>query len=157
WAVSRRPGVAISVDMAEGHEEEGNVRTDSEVHPTSASKTAQCAKIVSEGPVACLVSRPFAPPRTGRLAISVWLKVADAARQPNLRLAVETKVDGRDYYRFATIGQSPEPQQPARPIDAAWRRFIVPFNDLPIESAGQMRVRLDLMGAGQVWADDVQL
>ena len=31
------------------------------------------------------------------------------------------------------------------------------FDDLPLDGLSQMRVRLDLMGAGEVWADDVQL
>jgi hypothetical protein len=89
--------------------------------------------------------------------MSVWLKVADAEHQPVLRLAVEGKLAGREYYRFAVIGQPPAPGQPASPIDTTWQRFIVPFNDLPLEGLAQMHVRLDLMGAGQVWADDIQL
>ena len=31
------------------------------------------------------------------------------------------------------------------------------FDDLPLDGLSQMRVRLDLMGPGEVWADDVQL
>ena len=31
------------------------------------------------------------------------------------------------------------------------------FDDLPLDGLSQMRVRIDLMGAGAVWADDVQL
>ena len=31
------------------------------------------------------------------------------------------------------------------------------FDDLPLDGLSQMRVRLDLMGAGEVWVDDVQL
>ncbi len=146
WNISKRQGISVATDRTQGR-----------LEGDSNAKGAQSAKIISEGPVACLVSRPFAPPRTGRLAISVWLKVADAEHQPNLRLAVEGKLAGRDFYRFAVVGQSPAPGQAASPIDTTWRRFIVPFNDLPLEDMTQMRVRLDLMDAGQVWADDVQL
>ena len=92
--------------------------------------------------------------------MSVWLRVADAARQPNLRLAVEgkpTMSTGRDYYRYAVIGQPPGPGQEAKPIATTWSQYIVQFDDLPLDGLSQMRVRLDLMGAGEVWADDVQL
>ena len=61
------------------------------------------------------------PARTGRITMSVWLRVADAARQPNLRLAVEGKLVGRDYYRYAVIGQPPGPgrRQAASPRPGA--------------------------------------
>jgi hypothetical protein len=147
WAIFKQPGVSVAADPTQGHATEG----------AADGKGAHSVKITSNGPIACLVSRPFVPPRTGRLAMSVWLKVPDAAHQPNLRLAVEAKLAGRPYYRFAPIGQPSVTGQPGWPIDTAWRRFIVPFNDLPCEGAMQMRVRIDLMGAGQVWADDVQL
>ena len=49
------------------------------------------------------------PPSTGRITMSVWLRVADAAHQPNVRLAVEGKLVGRDYYRYAVVGQPPGP------------------------------------------------
>jgi hypothetical protein len=147
WAVSRRLGVSITTDTTQGHVAD----------PGPGLKPAQSARISSDGPVACLVSQPFAPPRTGRITLSVWLRVADASHQPNLRLAVEGKLVGRDYYRYAVIGQPPGPGQDGKPITTAWSQYIVPFDDLPLDGLSQMRVRLDLMGAGEVWADDVQL
>ena len=96
--------------------------------------------------------------------MSVWLRVADASHQPNLRLAVEGKptrqvpwCPGRDYYRYAVIGQPPGPGQEGKPIATTWGQYIVQFDDLPLDGLSQMRVRLDLMGGGEVWADDVQL
>ena len=90
--------------------------------------------------------------------MSVWLRVADAARQPPLRLAVEGKLDGRDYYRFAAVGQSPGREQPAAsPVDRDWGQYIFQVDDLPLEGLSQLRVRFDLMGQGEVWVDDVQL
>jgi hypothetical protein len=142
WQVSKGPGISITTESTPRH---------------AGGNDAQAVKISSDGTVACLVSRPFAPPRTGRLAISVWLKVADAARQPTLRLAVEGTLAGRAYYRYAVVGQPPISGQRGSPIETSWQRFIVPFNDLPPDGMTQLRVRLDLMGAGRVWADDVQL
>ena len=95
WAVTARKGVSIQLDKTQKH------------------GGRQSVKIASTGPVACLVSRPLAVPSTGRLAVSVWLRVADAARQPPLRLALEGKLHGRDYYRFAPVGLTPGAGQPA--------------------------------------------
>jgi hypothetical protein len=89
--------------------------------------------------------------------MSVWLRAGDASRQPNLRLAVEGKLVGRDYYRYAVIGRPPGPGQEGKPLAASWGQYIVQFDDLPLDGLSQMRVRVDLMGAGEVWVDDVQL
>jgi hypothetical protein len=153
WAVSRRLGVSITTDTTQGHVAE----------PAQGPAGAQSARISSEGPIACLVSQPFAPPSTGRITMSVWLRVADVSRQPNLRLAVEGKptmgtwYPGRDYYRYAVIGKSPGAGPGGSPVATTWGQYIVQFDDLPLDGLSQMRVRLDLMGAGEVWADDVQL
>jgi hypothetical protein len=147
WAISKRLGVSITTDTTQGHVAD----------PGLGSKGAQSARISSEGPIACLVSQPFAPPRTGRITMSVWLRVADAAHQPNLRLAVEGKLVGRDYYRYAVIGQPPASGQEAKPVATTWGHYIVPFDDLPLDGLSQMRVRVDLMSSGEVWVDDVQL
>jgi hypothetical protein len=139
WAVSRRLGVTVQLDRSQR-------RAD-----------GQSVRISSDGPVACLVSRWFDPPATGRLSMSVWLRVTDAGAQPPLRLALEGKLDGRDYYRFAAIGQPQGPTQPAIPIAATWRQFIFQVDDLPLEKLSPLHVRFDLMGKGQVWVADVQL
>jgi hypothetical protein len=149
WAVSKRLGVSVTTDTTQGRE--------SDLAAEKGIKPSQSARIFSDGPIACLVSRPFAPPRSGRITMSVWLRVADASRQPALRLAVEGKLVGRDYYRYAPLGRPAEPSQEGKPLAAEWRQFVVPFNDLPLEGLSQMRVRVDLMSAGEVWVDDVQL
>ena len=110
----------------------------------------------SAGPVASLLSRPFAPPSTGRLAISVWLRVADAARQPPLRLALEGKLNGQVFYRCAQVGFGGSGSQ-AEPIYPEWSRYVSQVDDLPLEGLTSLRVRFDLMGPGEVWIDDVQL
>jgi hypothetical protein len=147
WAVSKRLGVSITTDTTQGHSAE----------PSLDAKPAQSARILSEGPIACLVSQPFAPPNTGRITMSVWLRVADASHQPTLRLAVEGKRVGRDYYRYAVIGQPPGAGQDGKLMATTWGQYIVQFDDLPLDGLSQMRVRVDLMGAGEVWVDDVQL
>jgi len=147
WAVSKGQGISITTDTTQGHVAD----------PALGPKGAQSARISSNGPIASLVSQPFAAPRTGRITMSVWLRVTDASRQPVLWLAVQGRLVGRDYYRYASVGQPPRPGQDGKPLTATWSQFIVSFDDLPLDGLSQMRVRLDLMGAGEVWADDVQL
>jgi hypothetical protein len=105
---------------------------------------------------AWLRSDPIPPPATGRLSISVWLKVADIQRQPAIRLAAEWQAEGRSHYRYAALGKSQFGEK-EEPIPAEWKWYIFSVNDLPSEGVSQLRVRLDLMGEGEVWIDDVQL
>ncbi len=97
------------------------------------------------------------PPATGRLSMAVWLRVADANNQPPLRLALEGKLHGREYHRFASVGMSPGTDQPAKPIRTEWTQYVFQLDDLPLEGLTSLRVRFDLMGPGEVWLDDVQL
>ncbi len=138
WAITTRKGISIQLDKTQKHGGQQSVR------------------IASTGPVACLESRPFAAPSTGRLAVSVWLRVADAKKQPPLRVALEGKLHGRDYYKFAEVGLG-ENGTKATAILPAWGQYVVQVNDLPLEGLYQLRVRFDLMGPGEVWVNDVQI
>jgi hypothetical protein len=133
WNVTARKGVTIAIDEKRPH-------------------GGRCAaKIQSTGPIACLISNPITAPTTGRLSIYVWLRVDSTEKQPPLRLAVEGKLAGRDYYRYAQVGQ------PAAALGTQWEQFIFPIDDLPLTGLSPLRVRFDLMGPGEVYVDDVQL
>jgi hypothetical protein len=134
WIASRQPGAAARLDASIRHEGKSSLH------------------LSSGGPVASLASEPFAPPRGGRLMVLAHLKVADESRQPPLRIAVEGVLNGRSYYRPGTVGAGTE-----QPVHAEWTPLFVPFDDLPVEGLTQIRVRFDLMGAGEVWIDDVQV
>ena len=139
WAVTQnRPGVDIRLDAS------------------NAREGAQCVRMQSQGPIGVLVSRPFPVPTTGRLTLAVWLRVADAARQPPLRLALEGEF-GRVPYRFASVGASPGGGHPTVPITSEWGQFVFHVADLPLDAGRQMSVRFDLMGAGEVFIDDVEV
>ncbi len=140
WTTSHRSGTIVQLDTREKHS--GN----------------QSVHMSSNGPVTCLVSRPFSMPNTGRLTMSVWLRVADARHQPPLRLALEAKLQGRDYYRFAPVGSLAASDPQSKSILPEWGRYIVPIGDLPLEGLSSLRIRFDLMeGGGEVWIDDVQI
>jgi hypothetical protein len=139
WSTTQRSDIEIRLDAKQSHGGRQSVR------------------LASAGPVACLASRPFRPPGTGRLAVSVWIRVADGSRQPPLRLAVEGKLLGRDYYRYAPVGLATEENQQVVPLLPSWARYVFQVDDLPLEGLAALRVRFDLMGAGEVWLDDVQV
>jgi len=139
WSVTSREGVAIQLDSSIAH------------------GGKQSAHITSNAPVACLVSRPLPAPTTGRISMSVWLRIADGKVQPPLRLALEGKLNGRDYYRFAPVGRLPDGLPANVALDGQWAQYIFQVDDLPLEGLSSLRARFDLMGPGEVWVDDVQL
>jgi hypothetical protein len=139
WLMTARDGVTIQVD------------------PKSAHGGKQSARISSNGSVACLVSRPMPVPTTGRLSMSVWLRIADGKEQPPLRLAVDGKLNGRDYYRFAPVGRLPDGPPAGVVLGAQWAQYIFQVDDLPLEGLSALRARIDLMGEGEIWVDDVQM
>ena len=139
WIVIGQGDISVELDKAEKHE------------------GRQSVHVASRGPVVCLVSKPLAVPNTGRLAVSVWLRVANPARQPPLRLAIDGKLDGHDYYKFGTVGLSPNSRQSADPILPEWGQYVFQVDDLPLEGLTSLRARFDLMGPGEVWIDDVQV
>lgn len=117
----------------------------------------QSAHLESTQAAGALVSRAFAPSPTGRLAVAVWLRTADAQRQPPLRLAVEGRTADRTLYRFVPFGQGAAGQNDVRPIPTQWAQFVIEVTDLPLDALSAVRVRFELLGPGEVWIDDVQL
>jgi len=111
-------------------------------------------RLASQAQVASLQSHLFPAPASGRLAVSAWLRVDDEQRQPVLRIALEGPEDGRIYYRFAQVGG--DGAEGVR-LTRQFKQFVFPIDDLPLEGLAQMRVRFDLIGAGTVWIDDVEL
>ncbi len=123
---------------------------------TSRHNGTHALRLASQGAAGGVASLPFPAPATGRLSLSVWLRVADPSRQPPLRLTVAGKVGGRDFFRSAWVGHSPElPSVPA--IPAEWTQFYVHVFDLPLENTGYIHLRFELTGPGEVWIDDIQL
>jgi hypothetical protein len=115
--------------------------------------------------VAWVRSKPFAPPRTGRVFVLAWIRTRDAQKQPPLRLAVDGLVNGEPYYRFAPLGTDVDSQtrqatgQPAQPLSEQWseRPYLLPIDDLPASGLSELLVGFDLMGPGEVWIDDVRI
>lgn len=105
-------------------------------------------------------SEPFTVPTTGRIAFSVWLRTKDAARAPTVRLAIEGRYYGQPYYRPRTIGMLPtggaSHQKPAV-LHSTWTKYVIVVDDLPVRGLTDLRVGFDLMSAGQVEIDNLQV
>lgn len=103
--------------------------------------------------LATLRSNPFAAPKTGRISVAVWLRVAGGGPQPPLRIAIEGVEDDREYYRFAAVGGLAG----GRPLTDEWSLYVLQVDDLPAASLESMRVRFDLLGPGSAQIDDVRV
>jgi hypothetical protein len=112
----------------------------------------QSLKLVSRGESVAIASAPFKPPATGRIAVELWLRTADGAR-PSMRLALEASLrDGK----FDPYGLIPGTGGAAAAA-GQWVRYSFPVDDLPSQGLGDMSIRLELLAAGEVWVDDVQV
>jgi hypothetical protein len=87
------------------------------------------------------------------LAVSIWLKVADPADQPQLQLVLGGIAGSRPFHRIAPLGQG----QGVKPIPSQWKQYILPIDDLQPDAPAQLQFGIDLLGPGEVWLDDVQL
>jgi hypothetical protein len=87
----------------------------------------------------------------------MWLRVDDPDKQPALQLAVEGRLNGEIYYRPARLGagdsRSPSPPR----LTSQWAPYLVRIDNLPAAGLSDLRVAIDLMGAGDLWVDDVQI
>ena len=134
WFRSKEKGISVVVDR------------------NQAYAGRQSMQLSSERGPAWIRSEPFAMPKSGRLSMFVYLRIANASKQPEVRLALEAKHHGQPYYRPAPVGNSPETA-----LDTKWARYYVPFDGLPTSGLTELRVGVDLMGPGEVWVDDVQM
>jgi hypothetical protein len=123
---------------------------------TDAQTGTSSLSVETKGKPVWVRSNAFSPSATGRLSVSVWLKTNRPEQQPALRLAIEGNANGSNYYRFGSVG-SLSPNQEVNQIDGQWRKFAVHFDDLPTANISEIRVGFDLMGAGQVSIDNVQV
>ena len=135
WAVSNPENFKVGPDEASG-------------------KSALFFK--SSGENAWIRSNEFDSPETGRLSISVWLRSDQTENQPPLRISVESTSRDAAYYRFGSVGKLAADSK-VNQIGKQWKRFAVHFDDLPTTDQSRLRIGFDLMGAGEIWVDRVEV
>ncbi|HEX4149575.1 MAG TPA: hypothetical protein VHY20_11335, partial [Pirellulales bacterium] len=99
-----------------------------------------------------LTSVAFAPPPTGRLSVSAWLRVADQQPAVPLRIVVQGLGPGQSYIRYASLTEG----STDGPVTDAWTRHVFQVRDLP-EGLSGVSVHFELAAAGEVWIDDVRV
>ncbi|PQO43064.1 hypothetical protein C5Y93_25470 [Blastopirellula marina] len=105
----------------------------------------------SGGGIAWIRSEPIPRPSTGRLFVRAQIRSNRAQLSPPLRISVDGEVNGQDYYQPLSLGAG---QNPA--VEGNWRTFEHAVYDLPSELV-DLKVGFDLMGAGDVSIDEVQV
>jgi hypothetical protein len=110
-------------------------------------KTSFCIR--NSGQFVALESDPFPIPATGQLAMTVFARGEKMGPGSQLCLVFEANADG-DFYRRAA---------PVPALSAIWERapFAILVPDLPLTSQGQMRIKFELTGPGEIWLDNVKL
>jgi hypothetical protein len=135
WRIAEKKGISIVPDAEQKYEGK------------------QSLKMSSRGAVAWIRSDPIPVPTSGRISVMVRVKTLDTDQQPPLRLAIEGRLNGQTYYRFANVGAQ------GKPLNDDWgeQPFLVHIDDLPVNGLTDLQIGFDLMGAGQVWIDQVQV
>jgi hypothetical protein len=113
----------------------------------------QSLLLAGDGQPVSITSVPFDPPKSGRLTLEVYLRATDPARPPSLRMGIEGDLQGGALFnshglieRLAT-GSAP----------GGWELYRFVVDALPATGLTGVRVRLELLTAGEVWIDDVQV
>jgi hypothetical protein len=78
--------------------------------------------------------------------------VEDPDAQPTLRLAVEGLGGESEYLPYAYVGAGD-----GVPLKSEWSWYKLPVEDLPVGEVSELRLRFDLVGAGEVWIDNVEV
>jgi hypothetical protein len=121
---------------------------------------AYSLKLASGGAPVKVTSAPFDPPSTGRLAVELWLRASGGKRDPALKISVEGEMPDSRFEPYGIISDpygviSGVNTTAAAPGD--WVRYTFPLDYLPSEGLSELRIGLELQGAGDIWIDDVQV
>ncbi|MCC6494146.1 MAG: hypothetical protein IT424_14125 [Pirellulales bacterium] len=129
----------------------GNVELQ-ELRPDDiAAGSGRALRLTSEDAVGVAIqSQLFPLPATGQLVVRARARTADMAPGARLYAWVDYQSGGLWRQRYVSLGGGGA-------IGSDWTECEFAIDDLPLGSAGQMRVQFHLAGAGQAWIDDVRL
>jgi len=146
WVHAQGPQVKVSIDADEALQSRQSLLLKNTRDPLTGRATPVWVR-----------SDPISVPATGRISVVAHLRVADPARQPRLRLAIEGKLDGQPYYRWSNVGLSEEGKPLKVQLQNEWTSYRFPLTDLPLSGLTDLRIGFDLMDEGEVWIDEVQV
>lgn len=141
WLYTRDAGMVVEVDRQQGSAVPGSLH------------------LVNGNPNAPLWVRSsaLAVPATGRLQMTARVRTV-RGKQPQLRLAIEGRLQGQVYYQRANYGAAERVgEPPLAPLGEDWTTCSVMRVNLPTSGLAELRVGFDLMSEGEVWIDDVEV
>lgn len=111
---------------------------------------SRAAVLQSAGETSSIVTLPFRTPSTGQIELSAQVKVVELSDDSRLNLIVE------DAGRRSFIPLTAELlKQNSRAKE--WNRYQFGVENLSLNSRGEIRIRIEMTGTGEVWIDDLQL
>ncbi|MBC8353624.1 MAG: family 10 glycosylhydrolase [Planctomycetes bacterium] len=139
WIFSRGQGITVDVSDDLPHEGTRSLHM----------------KVTDPKKIAWIRNRQFPAPKTGRMSLLAWVRTKDDAKQPQLRLAIDS---GRGYYTFATLGKEIEGNQVNERLGKNWpaEPYLFHCDTLPTD-LNTVSIGFDLVGEGDVWIDDVEV
>jgi hypothetical protein len=123
-----------------------------ELDATNPHDGTTCVYFRNEAGVAALESDPFPTPATGQLAVTVLVRGHQMSPGSELRMVIEGKYEGQLYRRSRIV----EPTNPNVPEQWQFSKPIL-VNDLPLEVRGDIQIRFEMTGPGEVWLDCVSV
>lgn len=102
-----------------------------------------------------LQSTPLRLPKTGRMAVELWIRKEAGTDEPKVRLMLQGRhSDGTRYERSRYLGKDVEDA----PISDRWETapLVLLVSDLPASGIDELRVEIDLIGSGTIYVDEVK-
>lgn len=103
-----------------------------------------------------LQSTPLRLPKSGRMAVELWIRKEPGTSEPKVRLMLQgRRSDGTRYERSRYLGKD----VPDAPISDRWEAapLVLLVSDLPAAGIDELRVEIDLIGSGTIYIDEVKV
>jgi hypothetical protein len=103
-----------------------------------------------------LQSSPLRLPKTGRMAVELWIRKEPGSEEPKVRLTLQGRQsDGSRYERSQLLGRG----SGDAPISERWETapLVLLVSDLPTSGIEDLRVEIDLLGGGTIYVDEVKV
>lgn len=134
-----------------GWQTRSGVQNSIQIHPGTAHSgdNSLLVRCDAESNVA-VESHPFPMPKTGQLAVALFLQVQEMGPESKVYVAIQDAREESNYQQYAQI--------PVEQISTSdWSRFEFPVDDVPLTDRGELRVVIHMVGEGTMLVDDVEL
>lgn len=144
WQCEPAAGAAVQIDATHAQTGRQSIHLSSRGHVDWA------------GPVVSLRSGSVDLPATRRLAVTAWMRVDPAAPPATVWLVMEGKYQGQPFSHHVEVGSNAQTAG-LPPLGSDWKPVTLQLDELPTDGITDLRVGVDLRGAGDVWVDRFQI